>query len=187
MPLLWQNMSRSRWKHKYLKFPSRENFLAMKIMKNKCNSRCKKAKIQYFKKCTSKNSSNNKQFWNFVKPFLTNKSSLSSDSVTIKEKDKFFDDEKELTEIFNNYYINIVEKTSGKPVENSFENCDDNFEAVLKIIKKYEKHQSILEIRKNLKLTETFKIPKAEVSDINKLLKTINIKKATGPDTIPPK
>ena len=80
-----------------------------------------------------------------------------------------------------------MEKTSGKPVENNFGNCDDNFEAVLKLIKKYEKHQSILEIRKNLKLTETFKIHKAEVSDINKLIKSINIKKATGPDTIPPK
>ena len=80
-----------------------------------------------------------------------------------------------------------MEKTSGKPVENNFGNCDDNFEAVLKLIKKYEKHQSILEIRKNLKLTETFKIPKTEVSDINKLLNNLNIKKATGPDTIPPK
>ena len=36
-------------------------------------------------------------------------------------------------------------------------------------------------------MTETFKIPKAEVSNINKLPKNINIKKATGPDTIPPK
>ena len=49
------------------------------------------------------------------------------------------------------------------------------------------KHQSILEIRKNLKLAETFKIPKADVSGINNLLKDINIKKATVPDTIPPK
>ena len=80
-----------------------------------------------------------------------------------------------------------MEKTSGKPVENSLKNCDDNFKAVFKIIKKCEKHQNILEIRKNLKLTETFEIPKAEVSDVNKLLKNINIKKATGPDTIPPK
>ena len=38
-----------------------------------------------------------------------------------------------------------------------------------------------------MKLTQTFKILKAEVSNINKLLKNINIKKATGPDTIPPK
>ena len=165
-------MDRLRCKHKYLKFPSREGFLAMKSMKNKCNSLCKNVKTQYFKKCVSKNSSNNKQFWDLVNPFLTNKSSLSSDSITVKDKDRFFNDEKELVEIFNNYYKNNVEKTSGKLEENSFENCDSNFEAVLKIIKKYEKHQSILEIRKNLKLTETFGIPKAEVSDINKLLKT---------------
>ena len=71
--------------------------------------------------------------------------------------------------------------------KNIFKNCNDNFKIVLKIIKKYEKHQSILEIRKHLNLTETFEIPKAEVSYINKLLKNISIKKVTGPDTIPPK
>ena len=38
-----------------------------------------------------------------------------------------------------------------------------------------------------MKSTKTFKMPEVEVSDINKLLKNINIKKATGPDTIPPK
>ena len=68
-----------------LKFPLRENFLAVKSMKNKLNSLCEKAKTQYSKKCTSKNSSNNKQFWNLVKPFLTNKSSLSSDSITKRQ------------------------------------------------------------------------------------------------------
>ena len=36
-------------------------------------------------------------------------------------------------------------------------------------------------------MAETFKIPKADVSGINNLLKDINIKKATVPDTIPPK
>ena len=61
-PLRETIMNRSRCKHKYLKFPSRENFLAMKSMKNKYNSLCEKAKTQYLKKCTSKNSSNNKQF-----------------------------------------------------------------------------------------------------------------------------
>ena len=66
----------------------------------------------------------------------------------------------------------MVEKMSVKPVESSFENCDDNFETVLKIIKKQEKYQSILEIRKSLKLTEKFETPKAEMSGINKLLKT---------------
>ena len=67
---------------------------------------------------------------------------------------------------------------------NSFENCGDNFEAVLKIILKIRKTPKY---SRNMKSTKTFKIPKVEVSDINKLLKNIKIKKATGPDTIPPK
>ena len=85
-------MNRSRCKHKYLKFPPREKFLAMKSMKNKCNSLCKKAKTQYFKKYTSKIFSNNKQFWVLVKSFLTYESSLLSDSITIKDKNRFIDD-----------------------------------------------------------------------------------------------
>ena len=85
-------MNRSRCKHKYLKFPPRENFLAMKSMKNKCNSLCKKAKTQYFKTCTNKIYLNNKQFWVLIKSFLTYESSLLSDSVTIKDKNRFIDD-----------------------------------------------------------------------------------------------
>ena len=105
---------RSRSKHKYLKFPSRENFLHMKSMKNKCNSLCKKAKTQYFIKCTSKNSSKNKQFWDLVKPFLTSKSFLSSDSIIIKDKDRFINDEKELVEILQKYCGKNVRETSRK-------------------------------------------------------------------------
>ena len=41
-------------------------------------------------------------------------------------------------------------------------------------------------MRKNLKLNEIFKWLKPK-SETNKLLKNINIKKATGSDTIPPK
>ena len=41
-----------------------------------------------------------------------------------------------------------MEKTSEKPVENTFKNCEDNFKSVPKIIKKYKKNQNILDSRK---------------------------------------
>ena len=41
-------MNRSRCKDEYLKFPLRENFLAMESTKDKYNLLCKKAKTQYF-------------------------------------------------------------------------------------------------------------------------------------------
>ena len=43
-------MTRSRIKNKYNKWPSRENFLALKQIKNKCTNLTKTAKKQYFAK-----------------------------------------------------------------------------------------------------------------------------------------
>ena len=54
-----------------------------------------------------------------------NKHSLTSNSITISNKDNFFYDEKGLVEIFNNHYLTIVEKTSAKPAENSSKNCNN--------------------------------------------------------------
>ena len=44
-------MEKSRIRNKYLKWPSRENFLNYKKVKNKCNSLVKKAKKTIFSKC----------------------------------------------------------------------------------------------------------------------------------------
>ena len=123
-----------------------------------------------------------------VKPFLTNKGSFLNGSVTIKDENgNFIDGERELVEMFNDHYINIVEKTSGKPPADSFKNYTNNRDIVLEVIKKYEHHPSIKTIKSINNSSDKFILPKAQVSDINSLLKGINIKKATGPDTIPPK
>ena len=125
-----------------------------------------------------------------IKPFLTNKGNVSNDYISIKDGDRFIDDEKELVELFNTHYINIVEKVSGIPPEdslNSLESKNDR-KAIEIIFEKFKNHPSILEINK--KSTENitkFELPKAEVKDINKLLKSLDSKKATGPDCIPPK
>ena len=62
--------------------------------------------------------SSSKQFWDFVKQFLTNKSCMSNDFISIWNGDAFIDKESELVEMFSTHYINIVEKTSGVPQEN---------------------------------------------------------------------
>ena len=58
---------------------------------------------------------------------------------------------------------------------------------VKQIIKKFENHRNIVETKKNINIVEKFTIKEATVSNINTLLKSINSKKATGPDNIPPK
>ena len=54
-----------------------------------------------------------------------------------------------------------------------------------KIIKHYENHPSICKIKNNQNKNKTFEFPEAKVEDIKKIIKSLNLKKATGPDSIP--
>ena len=69
-------------------------------MKTKCNSICRKCKIKYLKRGVQKGIFSSKQFWNFVKPFLTNKGYMSNDFISIRNGDAFIDKESELVEKF---------------------------------------------------------------------------------------
>ena len=89
----------------------------MKKMKHKCSSVCRKSEIKYLKRSTKKSISSRKQFWNFVKPFLTNKSCMGNDFISIKNRDAFIDKESKIVETFNSHCINIAQKMSGVPPE----------------------------------------------------------------------
>ena len=47
----------------------------------------------------------NKSFWNFIKPLITNKGFKGSNDITLFYKSKIISDEKQLTKLFNSYYI----------------------------------------------------------------------------------
>ena len=180
-------MTKSRLRNKYLKWPSRENFLNFRKVKNKCNNLSKKVKKDHLNKVTQKGFASNKDFWNTVKPFLTNKCGINHDKIIIENNQKLITDEKEIAEVFNDFYINIIERTSGNaPVSTgSPENPNNDRLTVSSIIDKYKDHSSVLEIRKRNTNLGNFTLPKAEVQEVNTIIKSLNSKKATGPDGIP--
>ena len=77
-------MQKSKVRNKYLKWPSRENFLTYKKVKNKCNSLVRISKKEYFQNLSNANSSHSKSFWNAVKPSMSNKGVLSNENIIIK-------------------------------------------------------------------------------------------------------
>ena len=91
--------------------------------------------------------------------------------------------------MFNNHYINIVEKTSGIAQENLGDSSlpENDEETVNKILKHYENHPSVSKIKCNQNETLSFGFPTAKVEYINKTIKSLNPRKATGPDGIPVK
>ena len=73
-------------------------------------------------------------------------------------------------EILNSHYINTVEKTLGVPSENYVIDTNNTGEIIEGIIRKYERHPSILKIKNNFVSSITW-FSEAEVADINALLK----------------
>ena len=91
--------------------------------------------------------------------------------------------------MFNSHYISIAENMTGIPPDISplYDLQGNEGYCVKQIISKFEKHPGIVEIKKNINIVKKFTIKEATVSEINTLLKSVNTKKATGPDNIPPK
>ena len=109
-------MNKSKTRNRNLKWSSRENVLAMKCAKNLCNNLIKTNRKSYFQKVTEKGFANNKAYWNTIKPFLTNKRFLTSDSISLTKENETITDKKTITHSFNAHYLNIVKNHQAKPL-----------------------------------------------------------------------
>ena len=181
--------TRSRLRNNFNKIPSNDNWKKYKKQRNKCVKIRRKSIKDYFKKITSKGVMHNKQFWRVIRPFLTNKGFLQNNDITLIEKGKIINDDKELAEIFNQHYINIVETSSGKKPSSVIINKDTYQTPILieKIVEYYKEHQSIKQIKETCNNPTNFTFTEVKCDEILTLLKNLNIKKSSGVDTIPPK
>ena len=94
--------------------------------------------------------------------------------VSIKTND-CIKDESVLVEMFNEHFINIVEKTSGiAPESLGDSSLSENDEKTVSKILKHENHPSVSKIKRNQNETLNFDFPTAEVEDINKIIKSLN-------------
>ena len=98
-------MAKSKTRNKYLKWPS---YVSYKKSKNKCNSMTKKARKILLKEATKDGIMSTKKFWIAVKPFLTSNGCISNDFIRAEKDGDLISNEKELAELFNQSYINIV-------------------------------------------------------------------------------
>ena len=150
-------MDRSRRKSRYLKWLSRKNFLELKKANRPCKNLTEKAKNQYFKSFSPKGLTANKQFWDAVKPFISNKNFDSDDHISINDKDKIVDNEVKLVELFNSCFTNAVENTTGKTPTSlgDSSNQQSNTDNVKKIISEYKNNLSVAKIKELINILQT--------------------------------
>ena len=79
-------MKKSRLQNRYLKYPYRENFLAYKNIKDKCNNLLKQSTKKCIKHISHKEAATSKSFWNTVKPSITHEGIQTNENILIEVK-----------------------------------------------------------------------------------------------------
>ena len=157
--------------------------LAFTKQRNKCTKLRFKSKKAYFEKVTV---DGGKRFWQAIKPFVSDKGGHGNEEYVLEENGTLIKDLGEISSIFVNYYTHILELSTGSPpvqIPFTSQNPDDMINEILSY---YADHESILAI-KNKFPNLSFKIREPTEDEIFNILKNLDIKKATGVDTIPPK
>ena len=178
----WYN--RSRLKNKYNRNQTDQNWFNFKKQRNLCTSLKRKAKKAFF----ITKSMDRESFWKIFGPYITNKGHHSREDYIVSVDDELISDKKTVANIFNNYYINIIENTTGNKLDEFI--LEDAGSGVDQITEIYKNHPSISMIKKKMSEfdeLDIFRMPKATESDIYDIIIKMNVKSSQGYDKIPPK
>ena len=135
----------------------------------------KKSLAKYFEtKCQKQD----RTFWQTVSPFMSDKRFRNGSEITLNEDGKTVVDCKEVSEIFNKYFVNIA-STIG---------FDDSITSTTDALSKHASHPSIIKIKGHFSEKQTsFSFHSTDTKTVENKLKTLNVRKATGFDKIPAK
>ena len=179
-------MKRSVLKTKYLKNKSVQNRELYKNQRNHCTYLKRESINSKFVTATEDyNKHDSKPIFKLLKPYMTNKGTLSSDDIILLENGEFVNDDSKLSDIFVDFYTNIVEHTTGNPpkdISNNLESMENIDSIISRIVESYNNHPSILKIRE--RPPKPFSFRKINIEEARKVIRGLDSKKATGFDTI---
>ena len=104
------------------------------------------SKKQYYGSLNVNHITDNKNFWMVVKPNFSNKI-LGTNRVILKDGGKIISDTEKVADTFNKFFVNIGKTLKIDKDKQFLVETNDVFDPVLKAIKKYSAHPSILRIK----------------------------------------
>ena len=178
-------MSRSRCKNDFYKNRTAQHWEKYRKLRNDVVKLTKKVKRDYFVNLNLNSVTDNKKFWQSVKPNFTNKS-LKSKKIILVENGDIISENNKTVEIMNDYFVNITKEMDIPEVCHTDVDslCTDPIDVITQM---YSEHPSILKIKENVKVGMNFNFDEIYESQVEKEILNLNSKKSTGPDSIPPK
>ena len=169
---------RTKLRNQFLKKRTSEAKLKYNKQRNLCVSMLRKTKRNHYKNLDLNDINDNKKFWTTVKPLFCNKIK-SVENITLDENGKLVRDEKEVANIFNYFFVNIVTNL-GRNTEHDFLNTTNfSHNPIENAVYKYENHPSAIAIKKYMKGTNSsFSFQTVTKENIAKLITNLDIKKS---------
>merc|ERR1712208_94288 len=93
-----------------------ENWKLFTKQRNLCN----KIKRSYFHILSTDQKP--KQFWSTINPFISDKEFKTNEDYILEEHNTIIRDDKEIANIFNDFFVNIIERSTDKKVDTSSKN-----------------------------------------------------------------
>ena len=139
-------MKRSKLPSDFLKDRNDASQSAYRKQRNLCVTLLRKAKKQYFSNLEPKLITDNKKFWNSVKPLFSDKIIVKK-IINLTENGEILSSDTDIADKFNDYFSSVVQNLN-IPRESSMLNTDLCINPVLEIVEKNKHHQRIISINK---------------------------------------
>ena len=146
----------------------------------------RQAKFDHYKTLDIKCLTDNRKFWKSVKPLFSDKIQASS-KITLLENEVLVTDDKEVAEIFIDYFVNITDSLGIIQPKDALIPTDGLHDLVEIAIKKYSSHPSIKLISENRNPSHNFAFSFVSNSRISAKLRELKLNKAAPIDSIPGK
>ena len=181
-------MRRSQLLTKYYKSKDITDHALYKKQRNYVSKMYKKEKKSFYNKLDVKNILDNKTFWKYMKPLLSEKTECKPKISLVNGTDIITEDHK-LAETFNTFFKEAVGKLN---IQENIDLTDpvelhDFVDPVDIAIEKYKHHPSILKIREMVTTKNKFNFSEISLKDVEDEMMKLNIKKGTTFKNIPPK
>ena len=142
-------------------------------------------KQKYYESLDISKITDNKTFWKTISPLFSNKSYLTNSRITLLENGTILSEEAKVADTFNYIFSNVVKELKIQKDGNLLTGIIEETDPVLKAIKKYKNHPSILGIKSSFKHPKVFSFKYFNVEEVKREINNLNSKKATPKGDIP--
>ena len=119
-----------------------------------------------------------------MKPFFSEKS-VTTDNIIIIDKNEVYEDDENVSEIFNDFFSNAVKNLNIPEYVSLNEDLDEQ-DPIVKAITKYENHVSIKRIKEESNNNKGFSFKTIDLKTVENEIFSLNKSKACPKNSIPP-